>query len=99
MTKRIHTPQPSETVTIPKSSFDNIFRTLEEMKTEIAELNKRLEGIPKPEVVLNGIEAAAHCGVARQTIYAWARQKKIHRVVRGGKHGFLKSELDKITKL
>ena len=96
MGKRIPTPPPIETVTIPKASFDAIFRTLEEMKNEIAGLRARLEEMPKPEIVLNSTEAALRMGVTRQTICAWARQKKIHRVERAGKRGFLATELDKI---
>lgn len=99
MGKSITTPAPIETITIPMSTFDNIFRTLEEMKNEIAGLRARIEGMPKQDVVLNSTEAAERIGVTRQTICAWARQKKIHRVERAGKRGFLTSELDKIKEI
>ena len=97
MTKRIEIPQPEETVTIPKSSFDNIFRVMEQMRQEIAELHKVIAAKePTEDVLFNANEAAAYCGVVRQTIYAWRREKRIRAVVRKGKRGFLKSELDKI---
>lgn len=97
MTKRINTPEPDETVTIAKSSLDNIFLVLEEMSREIAELKAMVRKSPDDDPIFNSVQAAKYCGCTRQTIYAWARKKKIHRSVRGGKRGFLKSELDKIS--
>lgn len=100
MTKRIETPQPEETVTIPRSSFDNIFRAMEDMKQEIASLKQMISsGNQSGEIVFSSIEAADYCGRTRQTIYAWTRQKRIHKVIRGAKRGYLKSELDKIREL
>lgn len=100
MTKTLPIPPKEETVTIPKSSFDNIFHTLEEMRDEIAALRKRLEGTEqKEENVLNSIQAAKFCGVSRQTIYAWRREKRIKKVERGGKRGYLESELLKVKEI
>ena len=99
MGKRIDTPTPPETVTIPKSSFDNIFRTLEDMKDEIKELRKRLEGIPQPQVVLNVKEAAEYCGVSRWTIGNYTKQKKIQKVVSGCKTGYTIDKLNKVRKI
>ena len=97
MTKRINTPEPEETVTIPKSSFDNIFKAMEDMKQEITALRAIIaEKVPTDDRLFNANEAAEYCGVVRQTIYAWTRQKRIRKVVRRGRRGYLKSELDKI---
>ena len=95
MTKRIELPAEEETVTIPKSSFDNIFRCMEEMRAEILDLKALIaEKVPTDDVLLNANEAAEYCGVVRQTIYNWRREKRIHQVVRRGRRGYLKSELD-----
>ena len=95
MTKRINTPEPTETVTIPKSSFDNMFRMMEKMAKEIADLKDIVAEKVKPkDRVLSVNEAAEYCGVARQTISRWNREKRIHKVQRGCKVGYLESELD-----
>ena len=97
MSKRIETPQPEETVTIPKASFDAIFRTMEEMAQDIRELKAYIEEkVPKEDTLFTSIQAAEYCGVTRQTIYTWTREKRIHKVVRKGRRGYLKSELDKV---
>ena len=99
MTKRISTPEPEETVTIPKSSFDNIFRAMEDMKQEIADLRAVIAGVEKADRVFNIKEAAEYCGVSRWTILNRIKAKKLHKVERGGKVGILKSELDKAAEL
>ena len=74
-----------------------MFKTMEEMRDEIRELKAILaEKIPQDDTLFNANEAAAYCGVARQTIYAWTREHRIRRVVRRGRRGYLKSELDTI---
>ena len=99
MTKRLPTPPQQETVTLSKSSVDLIFKTLDEMKEEIASLRKRLEGVPAmDDEILNSIEAAKFCGVVRQTIYAWTREGRIKKAERKGKRGYLKSELDRVNR-
>lgn len=98
MTKRLPTPQPEETVTIPKATFENIFKCLEEMKAEIVALRKRLEPIQQQERLLSVAEAAEFVGVKRQTISAYRRQGKITKVLRGGKSGYLESDLTKVKK-
>lgn len=98
MSKRIETPEPEDTVTIARSSLDNIFLVLEAMSKKIAELEEKVVGKTiGDDKLFNSIQAAKYCGCSRQTIYTWAREKKIRRVVRGGKRGYLKSELDKIS--
>ena len=97
MSKRIEIPQPVETVTIAKSSLDNIFNMLEVMGREIVELKAMLANKVPEDPILNSIQAAKYCGCTRQTIYKWTRENKIRRSVRGGKRGYLKSELDKIN--
>lgn len=102
MTKRLPTPDPEETVTIPKSSFDNIFATMQDMLAEIQELHKEvdeLRGVAKQDKLLSVQEAANYCGRSRQTIAAWRRENKIKKVVRGGRTGYLKSELDKVKEI
>lgn len=104
MTKSLPIKDREETVTIPKASFDAMFRVMEQMRDDIEALNKELsrmresllEKVPKEKEPLFSVnEAAEYCGVARQTISLWVRQKKIKKVRRGGKTGFLRSELDK----
>lgn len=100
MSKRIETPAAEDTVTIPKSSFDNIFRAMEEMKAEISEL-KALLATKKAESdkLFNQKEAADYCGVSRWTIGNYIKWGKLKRVERGGRVGILKSELDKVKEL
>jgi excisionase family DNA binding protein len=45
--------------------------------------------------VMSVNEAAAYCGVARQTISDWVRKGKIRKVERGFRVGFLQSDLDR----
>lgn len=99
MTKRINTPEPEETITIPKSSFDNIFRCMEDMRQEISNLRELLAKEKKDPVdkLFNIKEAAAYCGVSRWTIGNYIKEGKLIRVRRGGRSGLLKSELDRIS--
>ena len=96
MTKSITTPPAEETVTIPKSSFDNMFRMMEQMASEIRELKRMIQPAPKEDRLLSVAEAAEYCGVTRQTIADYRRKKKLTKVVRGARTGYLQSELDKV---
>ena len=99
MSKRIETLPPEETVTIPKATFDNIFRCLEEMKAEIVALRKRLENVqPKLEKVYTREEAARFCGVSVWTINNYRKRGLIHKVVQGCHTGYLERELTKVKK-
>ena len=95
MGKSIPTPPSEATVTIPRTSFDNMFKMMEKMAKEIADLKDIVAEKVKPkDRVLSVNEAAEYCGVARQTISRWNREKRIHKVQRGCKVGYLESELD-----
>lgn len=97
MTKRIETPPPEETVTIPKSSFDAIFRTMEEMRDEIASLRTRLDD--KMNRLYSREEAAKFCGVSVWTINNYRKQGIIHKVVQGCRTGYLEKDLLKVRKI
>lgn len=106
MTKSLPIREQEETVTIPKSSFDAMFNVMDQMHQDIVALKKELaqmresllEKVPtEPEPLLSVNEAASYCGKTRQTISLWVREKKIKKVRRGGRSGFLKSELDKTS--
>lgn len=100
MTKRISTLEPEETVTIPRRSFDAMFEMLEQMGEKIDSLEAKLAKLTgtekKDDVLLSVEQAAEYCGRTRQTLAKWALQKKIHKVRRGCRTGYLTSELDKV---
>ena len=99
MSKRIQTPEQPETVTIPKSSFDNMFRMMEKMQDEISELKAMVAAKPKETRILTTNEAAEYCGVTRQTISDWVRKKRIHKVMAGCKFGFTMEELNTVREI
>lgn len=100
MTKTINTPEPEETVTIPRTSFDNMFRMMENLSQEVADLKAMIaDKVKASDRVLSVNEAAEYCGVSRQTIGRWRREKRIRKVQRGCKVGYLESELDKAKEI
>lgn len=96
MSKRIEVPQAEETISIPRSTFDDILRCLEEMKEEIRDLRRYIANTPKPDLLMTVSQAAEYCGVTRQTISEYRRQKVLTKVVRGPRTGYLQSDLDKV---
>lgn len=99
MSKRIEVPQAEETISIPRSTFESIFRCFEEMKDEIAALRMSIADAGKPDILMTVSQAAEYCGVTRQTIAEYRRQKLLTKVVRGARTGYLQSELDKVKQL
>lgn len=68
---------------------------LEELVTEFKRLNKNLEEKQQTlDVLYTPSEAALYLKVTRQTVCNYARKGILHKVVRAGREGFLKSELD-----
>lgn len=99
MGKRIQTPEPPETVTLPKTSIDLIFQTLEEMKNEIIELRGKIEKEQFGSGILTTKEAAEFCGVSRWTIDNYYKRKIIDKVISGCKVGYSVEDLKKIRKV
>lgn len=67
---------------------------LKELRAEVRSMNGYSER-NKPDELLTCGEAAIMCGVRRQTISRWIREKRLKKVYQGGKCGILKADLIK----
>ena len=62
----------------------------------LSDILRELKGAPKnDDRLLNVTDAAEFVGVTRQTIARYTREGRIRKVFRGGKKGYLESELIK----
>ena len=67
---------------------------LQNIYAELKRYNERINGTQdRPDLVLSIQEAARYSGRTRQTISRKIREKKLHKVERGGVIGVLLSEL------
>ncbi len=81
------------TDTISLSEEDRII--LLDLTAELRRFNNNSEK-EKPDPLLSCAEAADYLKVARQTISAMIRDKRLQKKTRGGRTGLLKSDLDRV---